>query len=88
MREKYLKARLQEAGIRFGKTHDLDALLTLLALVEPTWGALLPGLAALTDAAVEFRYPGMWSDSASAQASFLTCRRVRALARASLGLKP
>src|SRR6266852_9206884 len=29
--EKYLKARLQEAGIPFGKTHDLPALLHLLS---------------------------------------------------------
>jgi HEPN domain-containing protein len=34
--EKYLKARLQEANIFFGKTHDLSTLLDLLLPVEAT----------------------------------------------------
>jgi len=33
--EKYLKARIEEQGLRIPKTHDLDALLTLLLPVEP-----------------------------------------------------
>jgi HEPN domain-containing protein len=33
--EKYLKARLQEATIPFGRTHDLSALLNLLLSVSP-----------------------------------------------------
>ena len=86
--EKYLKARLQEAAIRFAKTHDLDGLLVLLTPIEPTWAALLPNLAALTDAAVEFRYPNQWSGSADAKSAFAICHRVRKLVRASLGLKP
>ncbi len=35
--EKYLKARLQEAGVQFGKTHDLSVLLNLALPIEPTW---------------------------------------------------
>lgn len=35
--EKYLKARLQEAGIVFGKTHNLTFLLDLLLSIEPEW---------------------------------------------------
>ena len=35
--EKYLKARLVEAGIYFSKTHNLIALLTLALSVEPSW---------------------------------------------------
>lgn len=35
--EKYLKARLCEAGIEFPKTHVLAALLDLVAPVEPLW---------------------------------------------------
>ena len=33
--EKYLKARLQEAEVVFGRTHDLLALLDLTLRVEP-----------------------------------------------------
>lgn len=33
--EKYLKARLTEAGISFTKTHDLPTLLALAMLAEP-----------------------------------------------------
>lgn len=38
--EKYLKARLEEAGITFGKTHDLEKLLSLALKVEPSWNVL------------------------------------------------
>lgn len=42
--EKYLKARLQEAGIAFPKAHDLEVLLNLVLPVQPTWNALRPDL--------------------------------------------
>ena len=35
--EKYLKARLSEAEISFGKVHDLVALLEKALKVEPNW---------------------------------------------------
>jgi hypothetical protein len=35
--EKYLKARLTEAGIDFPKTHVLATLLDLVLVVEPLW---------------------------------------------------
>lgn len=38
--EKYLKGRLEEAGIPFPKTHDLGAILALVIPVEPTWQIL------------------------------------------------
>ena len=56
--EKYLKARLCEAGIEFAKVHDLTALLGKILLVEPLWEGHREDLAALTDYAVSFRYPG------------------------------
>jgi HEPN domain-containing protein len=34
--EKYLKARLEEAGIAFSRTHNLISLLSLALAVEPT----------------------------------------------------
>jgi HEPN domain-containing protein len=33
--EKYLKARLQEAGVNFPHTHDLESLLTWCCLPNP-----------------------------------------------------
>src|SRR5437660_9666128 len=71
--EKYLKARLQEAGIRFPRTHDLVALPAMLNLIEPEWRPMKAKLAALTDAAVEFRYPNKWSDNVDAHQAFLAC---------------
>ena len=38
--EKFLKARLQEADIPFGRTHNLTTLLDLLLPIEPLWEAL------------------------------------------------
>jgi HEPN domain-containing protein len=85
--EKYLKARLLEAGISFPKTHDLEAHLILAAPIEPAWQKMQSALSALTDAAVEYRYPGQWSDSAGARRAFSTCERFRVAARKSLGLR-
>jgi len=56
--EKYLKARLVEAGTDFPKTHDLGALLDLALPAEPDWEQMRDGLDSLTDRAVEVRYPG------------------------------
>ena len=46
--EKYLKARLVEAGITFSKTHNLIALLALATPLEPSWTTLQPQLRTLT----------------------------------------
>src|SRR5205814_6425866 len=56
--EKYLKARLEEAGTAYPKTHDLERLLDLAVAVEPTWAVYRPAMATITDYAVEVRYPG------------------------------
>jgi HEPN domain-containing protein len=56
--EKYLKARLTEAGIRFPRTHDLEALVDLVLPVEPLWDAFRSALVDITTYAVTFRYPG------------------------------
>ena len=85
--EKYLKARLIEEGIRFPRTLDLEDLLSLILSTEPSWALLQPELAALTDAAVEFRYPDNWSNSAEARHAFDTCARLRSMVRLSFGLK-
>jgi|WetSurMetagenome_2_1015567.scaffolds.fasta_scaffold633270_2 HEPN domain-containing protein len=85
--EKYLKARLCEAGIAFAKVHDLVALLEQVLAVEPLWQIYRSGLAALTDYAVTFRYPGDSADRAAAQDAHRQCKIFRCAARAALGLK-
>lgn len=56
--EKYLKARLAEAGLGIPKVHDLVPLLQRLLPIEPLWASFAPALRGLNDYAVKFRYPG------------------------------
>src|SRR5438477_4614761 len=65
--EKYLKARLQEAGLRFPRTHNLVELLMMALPIEPGWDNMRTELRALNNAAVQVRYPGRWGDSADAR---------------------
>ena len=85
--EKYLKARLAEAGIAFGKVHDLVALLEQTLVVEPLWEIYRADLAALTDYAVSFRYPGESADKESARNARKKCKAFRRAARKALGLR-
>src|SRR5947209_2772810 len=85
--EKYLKARLDEAGIAFPKTHDLEKLLDLIVVVEPTWNALRSKFASITDYAVEVRYPGRTTTTAEARSLLAATIRIRALIRRSIGLR-
>jgi HEPN domain-containing protein len=84
--EKYLKARLEEAGLRVVRTHELVALLQLLLPVEPLWAAFAPALRRLNDYAVKFRYPGHLATRADARRALTSCRSIRGDVRASLGL--
>jgi HEPN domain-containing protein len=86
--EKYLKARLQEEGIAFSRTHDLASLLDLLLPVEPSWAVMRSDLDRLTSYAVEFRYPGISADKAMSRRAVDVCRNVRHRVRASLGVAP
>ncbi len=56
--EKYLKARLVQAGRTVPKTHDLSTLLDLVLSLEPLWEVIRPRLETLTSYAVVVRYPG------------------------------
>ncbi|MEW6359645.1 MAG: HEPN domain-containing protein [Planctomycetota bacterium] len=85
--EKYLKARLVEAGEPFPKTHDLSALLDLVLPLEPSWITLREALDRLTDLAVEVRYPGLAADRNDAEQALRTAETFRALARKALGLE-
>jgi len=84
--EKYLKARLVEAGRPFTKIHDLEELLDVVLLIEPHLEHLRPGLASLTDHAVVFRYPGESATKEVARTAFLNCSESRTAIRRCLGL--
>jgi len=84
--EKYLKARLAEAGTRFGKVHDLVSLLDETLNIEPLWSAHRTDFAYLSAFAVAFRYPGESADREAARAAAKHCRRFRNAARQALKL--
>ncbi len=84
--EKYLKARLYEADIKFSKIHDLVALLDQILQIEPMWEIFREDLAYLSDFAVAFRYPGESADAESAHDAQHRCRRFRSMVREALGL--
>jgi HEPN domain-containing protein len=86
--EKYLKARLVEAGIAFPKTHDLEALLRLALAIEPTWMAFWPEITLLSVWSVQPRYPGASATAVQARAAVKAVRKYRAAARLSFGLSP
>ena len=84
--EKYLKARLEEAGLPVPKVHALVVLLRLLAPVEPLWMTFEPAAVHLTHYAVKFRYPGHVPTKQDAKDALKDCRAIRKEVRASLGL--
>jgi len=85
--EKYLKARLLEAGIAFPRTHDLRLLLNACVQVEPLWSAYAKVLDRLSNYAVDFRYPGHTATLREAKLALKHCHSLRVEARRSLGLK-
>jgi len=84
--EKYMKGILQELDVRFGKTHNLRELLDLLIPYRPLWEAYREKLRILSTHAVDFRYPGMSADKATANAALDLCKIIRKAARAELGM--
>jgi len=84
--EKYLKARLEEAAIAVGRTHNLISLLTLVLPIEPTWTVLQPHLTALNIYAVAFRYPGSSATKSNAANALKAGREVRRIVRQAFGL--
>jgi HEPN domain-containing protein len=84
--EKYIKARLQEAEIEFGKIHDLVKLLDMVSPVEPLWELYRPTFRPISAYAVDFRYPGESADKEEAAEALKICREFRKVARQSLGL--
>jgi HEPN domain-containing protein len=85
--EKYLKARLVKAKIRFTKTHDLEQLLDLILPREPLWESFRLQLIDLSSYAVAFRYPGESATRDLAKAAVANCKAIRQAIRTSLGLQ-
>ncbi len=85
--EKYLKARLLEAGITFPRTHELLRLLKGCVQVEPLWSAYAKMVDRMSNYAVDFRYPGHSATLREAKMVLKHCRSLRAEVRRALGLK-
>jgi HEPN domain-containing protein len=86
--EKYLKARLCEAGREVARIHDLVILMEHVLPLSPEWELFRADLRFLTDFAVSYRYPGMAADRKKALEARRFCRAFRQAARLALGLKP
>ena len=84
--EKYLKARLNEAGVFIYKTHNLSDLLNDILPTEPNWAALRPVLAPLTKYAILYRYPGFTATKSETKDVLKDCRAVRRIIRLAFGL--
>ncbi len=84
--EKYLKAWLQETNILFTRPHDLKRLLRLIVSTVPDWKVWQADFEALSEHAVDLRYPGKAATAADAEPGIETCARVRQAVRKRLGL--
>jgi HEPN domain-containing protein len=85
--EKYLKALLKEASAKIPRTHDLGALLSLLAPHYHLPG-FQRGLEFLTRFAVETRYPGESASKRQAASALRWAGKVRDACRPLLDLRP
>jgi HEPN domain-containing protein len=84
--EKYLKARLVEAGLGFPRTHDLLTLLNLCLTVEPLWASFTKVVDTMSDYAVDFRYPGQTATLTEARRSLKHTKAIRREVRLCFGL--
>lgn len=82
--EKYLKALLNEAGLKVPRTHNLVALLPLLVPDYPNLRRFRRGLDFLTRIAVETRYPGESASKRQAASALRCAGKVRDVCRALL----
>ena len=85
--EKYLKARLEEAGKHIPRTYDCEALLNELLPLEPLWVPWKKALARLSDYAIRVRYPGAMATEAEAKQALKDSKAVRKEVRLSLGIR-
>jgi HEPN domain-containing protein len=84
--EKYVKARMEEAGMRIPRTHQIDQLLQMLLSIEPLWSALMPAAIRISDYAVRIRYPGDQATEEEMKTAHQDAKAIRMEVRAALGL--
>lgn len=84
--EKYLKARLEEAGTAIPRIHDLTILLQIALTIEPNWATLQTPLTGLNLYAVAYRYPGKTALKSDAKLAIAHCRIVRQVVRLAFNL--
>ena len=84
--EKYLKAVLQQERVPFSRTHDLAALLQLLAVGRGDWDPFRDGVEWLSAFAVEVRYPGETASKEAALRAIEIMRPLRTRLRQVLAL--
>jgi hypothetical protein len=79
---------LQELAVAFPKTHDLELLIDLLLPHDASVGPLRRRFDALTNFAVEYRYPIVRATTRQMNAALRTMELARLEFRARLGLDP
>ena len=84
--EKYLKAWLQEANLRFPRTHDLNELLVLIVPTHPEWRKWHTDFNTFKPYAVDVRYGDYHADEADVEHAVRVCTEVRQAIRATLQL--
>lgn len=85
--EKYLKARIEEAGT-FERSLDRKKLLGLALSIEPSWNVMRQNMVFLTDFSLESLYPGSSATKAQAKEAIKRCGAARRVIRKAFGLKP
>jgi HEPN domain-containing protein len=84
--EKYLKAILQEYGIKIPKTHSFAELVALALEQDSDFIQIQADLNVMEGFAVHFRYPGLTADKEEAGTAMEATRRVRLFIRNKLEL--
>lgn len=84
--EKYLKAYLQEHGVRFAKTHELTDLLALCIPLDAGFAQLQAAALGMKDYGVDPRYPGFAAGPTKAQVAYQDSLQIRTFVRAKLGI--
>jgi HEPN domain-containing protein len=84
--EKYAKAFLNEKGVEFPRTHNLEYLHGLCVGVDQEFAPYKIDFKRLDDYSVEIRYPGVDAAEEDAKEAVIVATRLRALVRAKLGL--
>jgi HEPN domain-containing protein len=86
--EKYLKACLIRARVRFPKTHDFEELLTLCGPISPEFQGLAPATGRLQPFVVLGRYPTTAPSEAVIDQAIYDMDAVRRFCRCVLGSEP